>query len=162
MVTMLYGVEVRVHFLDNHKNPQVESTEHFLRSSLPNSKYLGDVHCRNPISVLFHQYNKMNHCFHDRYNHFAMLLSFPGCPADPSMLINNNLVAIEQPENQQWWKQAPQKGKEKTVKKKSEMTKVERKQHQVAVTSKYLGCMPKPTRKKLHGKKHWSWPRSIK
>jgi hypothetical protein len=99
-----------------------------------------------------------------------MLLSFPGCPADPSMLINNNLVAIEQPKNQQWWKQAPQKGKEKTLKKKSEMTKVERKQHQVAVTSKYLGCMPKPTRKpwnwkvgyKLHGKKHWSWPRSIK
>jgi hypothetical protein len=119
MVTMLYGVEVRVHFLDNCKNPQVESTVHFLCSSLPNSKYLGDVHCHNPISVLFHQYNKMNHCFYDRYNHFAMLLSFPGCPADLSILINNNLVAIEQPENQQWWKQAPQKGKEKTIKKKS-------------------------------------------
>jgi len=33
MVTMLYGVEVRVHFLDNHKNPQVESTVLFMQFS---------------------------------------------------------------------------------------------------------------------------------
>jgi hypothetical protein len=43
MVTMLYGVEVRVHYLDNNKNPQLESTSHFLRCTLRNSKYLEGV-----------------------------------------------------------------------------------------------------------------------
>ncbi len=104
-VTMLYGVEIIVHYLDNHKNPQTESTMHLLRSALPNSHFLTSVH-GNPISVLFHQYNNMLNCLYERYNHFAILLHFPSCPTDPSTLINSKLqsIAVPRPPNEQWWK----------------------------------------------------------
>ncbi len=156
-VTMLYGVEVLVHYLDNHKVPQTESTLHFLRSSLPDSRYLTAVH-GNPISVFFHQYNRMNVCMYDRYNHFALLLNFPSCPANLSLLINSNLVGAEDevipppkgqvnpPPKEQWWKK--EQGK-KTVKKKSAMTKVERKQHHADIMTKYLGRMPEAHKRAL-------------
>jgi len=154
-VTMLYGVEIIVHYLDNHKNPQTESTVHLLRSALPNSHFLTGVH-GNPISVLFHQYNNMLNCLYERYNHFAILLHFPSCPTDPSTLINSKLqsIAVPRPPNEQWWKNVQGVDKsidtksKKAVKesavpsgKKSSMTKEEWKKKQRLITANYVQRM---------------------
>ena len=149
-VTMMYGIDIQVHFLNVNREPQLESTVQFLYKHLPNSRYLvGASANTNPVSVLFHQYKSMNQCLYNRYNHFAMLLLFPTHPSGQFKLINdpvpeadNLIVPIN---NRLQWKEPKvgkkQSKKDKTVKKKSEMTKAERKQRNAEITSFYVGRM---------------------
>lgn len=158
-VSMLYGVEVKVYYFGADKIPTLQSTRYFLERVFPDCTYFHP----NPdiVQILFHQYGRINSCHYPSFNHFAMLISFPCCPENSSLL-NDSVVgaseiqvpwwnkantdgASEQPMNKK--EQRTNKKVQKTIKKKSGMSKVELKSRQASITSSYLHRMSTSSKK---------------
>lgn len=143
-VTMLYGIEIKVHFFSSHKEVSEQSTLSFLRTYLPDSPY-HRVLSPEVVHVFFHQYNRMTECIYSRYNHFAMLLPHP-FPVHDTSLINTKLLA-DHTEANPWWqkKQAtsdkPEGKPNKQGTGKKSMTKEEWKKKQTTITTSYLQRM---------------------
>jgi hypothetical protein len=112
------------------------------------------------LMFFFHQYGRRENCSVPSYNHFGMLLPFPGRPNNGTLL--NNLVVQPPQLGLPWWKQAPKddknshdasrdnqaskgskgskcsKGSKKSVKKWSVQSKVDQKSKRASITSSYV------------------------
>lgn len=146
-VTMLYGVDIGIHFFSSDKLPSFQSTAMFLRDAFPNSSHPWSHSSASCVHVFFHQYKQMTSVDHPMYNHFAMLIPFPICP-NPQQLLNDLIAA--KPEHAQWWhqkktpdamKDAPGNEKKERIIKKNLSAKVERKQKQTFITTAYVKWM---------------------
>jgi hypothetical protein len=84
--TMLYGIEMKVHFFTSYKQMLEQSSLNFLRTCLPDSPS-NRVSYPEAVNVSFHQYKRMTDCVYSTYNHFAMLSPHPFA-VDESLLIN--------------------------------------------------------------------------
>lgn len=152
--TMLYGIDVRVHFFTADKMPCVESSAIFLAGAFPGSVTNLGVMFPSAIDIFFHQYKQMATCNYNRYNHFAILIPFPTCP-DKKFLLNDLVQSYQEAP---WWKPGrcqvqPEEEKENakasrktssnksTVSKKASVSKVERKEKHAKITAAYLGRM---------------------
>jgi len=145
-VTLLYGVEVKVHFFGGDTRPTEQSSRIFLERNFPN--HVTNPQC-NTVDVFFHQYGRRENCSVASYNHFGMLLPFPGRPNTGTLL--NNLVVPAPQLGLPWWKQAPKddkdpknqasKGCKKSVKKRSLQSKFDQKSKRASITTSYVQRM---------------------
>jgi hypothetical protein len=121
------------------------------------------------LYVFFHQYGRRENCSVPSYNHFGMLLAFPGRPNNGMLL--NNLVVQPPQLGLPWWKQAPKddknshdasrdnraskgskgskcsKGSKMSVKKWSVQSKVDQKSKRASITSSYVQKMSGASKK---------------
>jgi hypothetical protein len=148
-VTLLYGVEVKVHFFGADTRPTEQLSRNFLERNFPN--HVTNPQC-NTVDVFFHQYGRRENCSVASYNYFGMLLPFPGRPNTGTLL--NNLVVPAPQLGLPWWKQAPKddkdpknqaskgsKGCKKSVKKRSLQSKFDQKSKRASITMSYVQRM---------------------
>jgi len=157
-VTLLYGVEVKVHFFGADKRPTVQSSRIFLERNFPGYVTYPN---HNTVDVFFHQYGRRDNCVFATYNHFAMLLRCTGCPKNVTLL--NDMVHQSSHAELPWWKKGPKEGDDhktapdkttiskgktsKSAKKRSVQSKVEQKSHRASITSSYLQQMSSSSKK---------------
>ena len=155
--TMLYGIEIKVHFFTSHKQISEQSSLNFLRTYLPDSPF-NRVSFPEAVNVFFHQYKRMTDCVYSRYNHFAMLIPHPFA-VDEALLINT-IVSAEHEGATHWWQKQQgdaagdtnpkskakvqtdtHKPEGKPGKRRKAMTKEEWKKKQTLITANYIERM---------------------
>jgi hypothetical protein len=70
---MCYGMDIRSHYYNNQRNPELYSKRAFLEGHLPSASP-SNAENRAAVNVLFHTYHEMKRCKPAMYNHLATLI----------------------------------------------------------------------------------------